>query len=123
MYKDSFYADYPTIDPGSFRHQIILLSQTLGSDAGGSTFTYQVGVPPVTTWAKIDYLRGDELLKSGQDVSQSFLKVTAWYRAEFAAGSRIQAPSGSQFIIQNVENVKEMNMYMVLMCLGIGSNN
>jgi len=114
---------FPTIDPGQFRHQITLLEQVVGSDASGATVTYAPESQPVKAWAKIEYLRGTDIIKSGQDVSQVYLKITAWYRAEFSANKRIQGPSGNQYVIQAVENVLEMNTYMVLMCLGVGANN
>jgi SPP1 family predicted phage head-tail adaptor len=111
---------WPTIDPGEFRHQVTLLVPTTTTDASGNVQTFAAGAPPITAWAKIDYVRGTELIKAGQDVTQTYIKLTAWYRQEFKSNCRIQVPSGSQFLIQNVENVKEMNTFMVLMCLGIG---
>jgi len=114
---------WPTIDPGQFRHQITLLEQVPGSDASGVTVTYTPDSNPIVAWAKIDYLRGDAMIKAGQDVSQVYLKITMWYRAEFTANKRIRAPNGNQYVIQAVENVLEMNTYMVLMCLGVGANN
>ncbi len=114
---------WPSIDPGQFRHQITLLEQVSSSDASGMTVTYQPDDIPVTAWAKIEYLRGMDIIKAGQDISQVYLKITAWYRPEFTANKRIQAPNGNQYVIQAVENVSEMNVYMVLTCLGIGANN
>jgi SPP1 family predicted phage head-tail adaptor len=114
---------WPAINPGQFRHKITLLEQTSGSDESGVTVTYQPDNPPVTAWAKIEYLRADDVIKAGQDVSQVFLKVTMWYRPEFATNKRIQAPNGNQYVIQAVENVGGMNIYGVLMCVGIGANN
>lgn len=116
-------ADFPSIDPGQFRHQITLLEQVAGNDSSGVNVAYVADSQPVNAWAKIEYLRGDALLKAGQDVSQVRLKVTMWYRAEFTANKRIQGPTGNQYVIEAVENVLEMNTYMVLMCLGVGANN
>jgi SPP1 family predicted phage head-tail adaptor len=115
--------NWPTIDPGQFRHQITLLSETTISDASGVSVTWAAASPPVTAWAKIEYLRGTDLIKAGQDVTQAYLKVTMWYRPQFTAQSRIQTLSGNQYIIQAIENVLEMNTYMVLTCLGVGGNN
>jgi hypothetical protein len=84
---------------------------------------WEPNTPPVTAWVKIDYLRGDEIIKAGQDVSRIFLKITGWWRSEFAANStRLQLPHGNIVIVQYVENVKFMNTYMVLTCKGIGAN-
>jgi len=113
---------WPSIDPGGFRHLVTLLQATASSDASGAITVWSAGSPPVTAWCKIEFLRGDELVKSGQDVSQQFIKVTAWWRAAFIATQRLSW-QGNQYIIQAVENVSGMNTYMVLLCLGVGANN
>ena len=115
-------ANWPTFNPGEFRHQITLLEPTTTMDIAGAKTTFAPGNPCVTAWAKIEYLRGAELIKAGQDVTQQFLKLTSWFRPEFKSQCHIQTPSGSEYIIQAVENVREMDTFMVLMCLGIGSN-
>jgi SPP1 family predicted phage head-tail adaptor len=121
--KTNINSAWPTIDPGEFRHQITLLSPVAGTDSAGANVTYAADPVPVTAWAKIETIRGDEMIKAGQDVSQVFLKVTSWYRPDFTVNARIQAPSGNVFVIQYIENVREMNVFMVLTCLGIGANN
>ena len=122
MFRDNINGTFPAVDPGSFRHQIQLLGQVVSNGTAGAQVSYQTLNPPVTSWAKIEYVRGSELISGGQDVSQDFLKLTLWYRPEYAANMRIQTPSGKQYIIQSYENVKEMNVYLILYCLGIGSN-
>jgi head-tail adaptor len=114
---------FPNIDPGTFRHEVTLLIPTLGSGKAGGIVTYAPGGIPVKAWASIDYTRGDEIIKSGQDVSQVYIKVIMWYRPEFTANNRLQTSDGEQFIIQYVENVKKMNMFQVLMCQGIGAGS
>ena len=116
-------ADYPTANPGEFRHRITLLGPVIGSDAAGANVTYQAADPPVTAWAKIEYLRGSELIKSGVDVTQNFIKITSWFRSEFLPNMRISTPSGKLYIIQAVENVKEMGVYMIIYGLGLGAND
>lgn len=113
---------FPSIDPGEFRHQFTLLEQKSGMGTAGVTIEYVPGKPPITAFGKQDFIRGTELIKSGQDVSQVYLKLTMWYRAEFSPNKRIQAPSGAKYIIQAVENVRGMNTYAVLTCLGVGEN-
>jgi SPP1 family predicted phage head-tail adaptor len=119
----SLGSDWPTVDPGRFRHQITLLEQVAGSDASGAKVDYKADDIPVTAWADFEYLRGTDIIKAGQDISQVYAKVTMWFRPEFTANKRIQTSDGAQFVIQAVENVRRMNMYAVLMCLGIGPNN
>jgi head-tail adaptor len=114
----------PGIDPGQFRHLVTLLEEsTSGSDASGAPVSWAVGDPPLTAYMKIESLKADEIIKAGLDVSQVDLKLTGWYRPQFTAQSRIQAPSGNVYIVQAVQNVLEMNIFMVLLCLGVGANN
>jgi head-tail adaptor len=118
--KTSLTADWPSIDPGTFRHQIQLLAPTAASDAVGSITAFSVTSPPTFAWASIDYMRGADLIKQGVESTNAWIKVKAWYRPEFTTECRIQLPSGAQFAIQYVENVRELSAYMVLTCLGIG---
>ena len=111
------------IDPGRFRHLITLLEPTQGTDASGVSITYAPASPPVTEYAQIEYVRGADVIKSGQDVSQTYLTVHLRYNSAFAANKRIQAPNGNQYIILSVENILERNAYLVLNCVGIGANN
>jgi head-tail adaptor len=112
---------WPAINPGEFKHQVSLLVPTIKTDISGGVATYAPAVPPVNTFVKIQYLRGDEIVKSGQDVSQVYLKLTGWYRPEFSTQIRVQLPSGIIVLVQYVENVLETNTYMVLTCIGIGT--
>jgi head-tail adaptor len=118
--KISLASDWPGIDPGSFRHRVTLLQPTITAGLSGSVATFAASDPPIGAWAKIDYVRGTDLIKAGVEVSQTFTKVTSWWRPEFTVQCQIQFPSGSVYRIQNVENVREMNTYMVLTCLAIG---
>jgi len=112
-------ADWPVIDPGKFRHRVALLNQSQSTDASGVSATWTAG--PTIAWMAIEYVRGTDIIKAGQDVTQSYLKLTGWWRPEFTASQRVQVPSGAVYIIQAVENVLEMNQYMVLTCLGVGA--
>jgi len=111
------------INPGRLRHTITLLEPTNTMGVSGMVTTYAPENPPVTALAEIKYVRGVDVIKSGQVVSQTYLSVTIRYNPAFAAGKRIQKWNGEQYIIQAVENVREMNAYMVLTCLGLAPNN
>lgn len=111
------------ISAGLLRHSITLLEQSISSDISGAATTYAPDDPPITARAMIQYVSGKELLASGQDVSQVVLKVTIRYRPEFAPNKRIQGPNGNQYIIQAIDNVNGMNVYMILLCMGVGGNN
>lgn|ERR1017187_2515514 len=115
--------NWPEIDPGTFRHRITLLQQVLGTDTSGVETTYKPVSPSVTAWVSFNYMRGTDVIKSGQDVSQVYITLIGWWRTQFTANSRIQTDDGDQFIVQAVENIKRMNTYMVLTCIGFGNND
>ena len=116
--------DWPDLDPGQFRNRVTLLEPTTTTDLSGVVTTYAPSAPPISAWAKKEYVRATDVIKSGQDVGVVYLKLTMWYRAEFAVpNKRLQDGAGKQFIIQAVENVLGVNTYLVLMCVGIGENN
>jgi head-tail adaptor len=108
--------NWPQLNPGRLRHKIIQLEPVAGSDASGVVTSFQPAQPPVFIRADIEYLRGDEAVKAGLDVGQTYLLVTAWYRADFSEQDRILAPDGATYIIQTKNNVRLMNVVMELTC-------
>lgn len=117
-----FIDGQPWIDPALLQHRVTFLEQTAGSDASGSTATWVAGNPPDATWAEILPMRAEDVIKGGQDISQVRISVTLRYRADRAATARLQVPNGSQYVIEGIQNVAEMNLYLVLTCLAIGPN-
>ena len=115
-------APWPTIDPGEFRHVITFLNPVASTDSSGSIVSWQPSIPPLVAYAKIEAIRGSEVIKSGQEVAQLYLTITTWFRQGTLPNRRLQAPNGSQYIIQAVENVLEMNTFMVLTCLAVSLN-
>ena len=111
------------INPGQFRHHITILEETTTTDESGVVVTYAPATPPVMAWAKIEGLRAEDQIKSGQDISTVQLRVTVRYNPLFIPAKRIQKWNGNQYIIKGVENVMEMNAYMILTCEGIGTNS
>jgi SPP1 family predicted phage head-tail adaptor len=71
--------------------------------------------------AAIDPYRGTELIRSGQDVTQTFIIVTIRYIEGIAATMQVQAHSGT-YVIQSIQNILERNRVLKLLCLGIGAN-
>jgi head-tail adaptor len=104
------------INPGAFRHTITLLEQVSDTDDSGVRVTYAAADPPVTAKASIEYIRATEAFRAGQEISQTYATITAWWDARFAATKRVQGPNGNQFVIQAVENVRELNFFMILTC-------
>jgi head-tail adaptor len=110
------------VNPGQLRHRITLLEQSTVTDAAGVSVVYAPGSPPVTAWAKIETLDASDRQLAGITSSFVAIKVTIRYNAAFAAQKRIQSPSGNQYVILGIQNLLEMNAYLVLTCEGIGSD-
>ena len=110
------------INPGRLRTLLTLLEETPTLDASGAGITYAAAVPPTTAYAEVGFASGAEVIRMGLDVSLQYFRVTLRYNPAFTAKKHIQTPNGSEYIIQAIENVKERNAYLILMCLGVGSN-
>ena len=109
---------WPTLDPGEMRHEITILKQAESSDASGNTV---VMAPFVTAWAKIEPVRGIDVIRSGQVTTQLFLTISIWWQAGILADMQVQALNGL-YVIQSVENLLEMNQVLKLNCVALGRN-
>jgi SPP1 family predicted phage head-tail adaptor len=110
---------WPSLDPGDLRNQISILQQTQSSDASGNTV---VMAPFATAYAKIDPVRGTDVLKAGQVTTQEFLVISMWYQPGILADMQVQALNGL-YVIQGVEDLLEMDIVLKLNCLAIGRND
>ena len=121
----------PTIDLGAMRHQVSVLQEGPSSpavyDAGGIV----QGWNPIATgiFAAIgsqaagSVKGGMDVIKGDEITSQLYLAVAMWYMSGLLPNMRIKSDNGSTYVIQSVENVLEMNVVLVLTCLGIGVND
>ena len=109
---------WPTLDSGEMRHQITILGQVPSSDISGSTATM---APLLTCYAKIEPVRGLDVIKSGQETTQLFLVISIWWQAGILANMQVQALNGL-YLIQSVENLLELDVVLKLNCLAIGKN-
>jgi SPP1 family predicted phage head-tail adaptor len=111
---------WPTLDSGEMRHQITILQQTKSSDASGNT----VVMAPLYTgvWAKIEPVRGTDVIRSGQVTTQLFLTVSIWWQAGIMADMQVQTLNGL-YVIQSVENLLEMDAVLKLNCVALGRND
>lgn len=114
---------YPTIDIGAMRHEITIQSEGVGSppviDASGVVVSPQTFV---TATAAIDYVRGLDVIKGGQTTSQAFLSAAIWFQAGIIGGMKVINDNGSTYIVQSVDNVLEMDVVLILNCVGLGAN-
>ena len=109
---------WPTLDSGEMRHQITILGQVPATDISGSTVAM---APLVTCYAKIEPVRGIDVIRSGQETTQLFLIISIWWQAGILANMQVQALNGL-YLIQSLENVLELNVVLKLNCLAIGKN-
>jgi SPP1 family predicted phage head-tail adaptor len=108
------------INPGQMRHLITLLEPSTITGAAGAVTTYSPGIPPVQFYAKIECAGNEEVIRAGQDVTKSHIKVTARYNVLISSQKHIETPSGARYVIQTVEDLLEMRAYMELICEGVG---
>ena len=109
---------WPTLDSGEMRHQITILRQVPSVDVSGGTVAM---APLVTCYAKIEPVRGLDVIKSGQETTQLFLVISIWWQAGILANMQVQALNGL-YLIQSVENLLELDVVLKLNCLAIGKN-
>ena len=109
---------WPTLDSGEMRHQITILGQVSSSDMSGGTVAM---APVVTCYAKIEPVRGIDVIRSGQETTQLFLIISIWWQAGILANMQVQALNGL-YLIQSVENLLELDVVLKLNCLAIGKN-
>jgi head-tail adaptor len=115
----------PWIDPAKLRVPITFLEETTTQDASGSAVAWLAGNPPDVTRAEIVPVRGLDVLKAGQDVSQVQIIATIRYAAPGRnAQNRFQDLRGNIYVIKAVEDVLPGRLvYQVLTCLLIGANS
>jgi SPP1 family predicted phage head-tail adaptor len=112
-------SSWPKVDPGKMVHQITFLQQVKGTNISGTVMTW---APWLTTWASIDPVRGIDMLKAGQDVTQVYLTIKIRWQTGILPNMRIQSDMGETYIIQAIENPGERNVILVLTCLAMGLN-
>jgi SPP1 family predicted phage head-tail adaptor len=109
---------WPQLDPGKMIHRVTILRQTTVTDVSGTATAWTTFVD---TWAQIDPVRGNEVLKSGQDTAQLFLTVKIRWQTGILSSMRVQSLNGT-YIIQSIENPGERNVILVLNCIALGLN-
>lgn len=109
---------WPYIDPGEMIHWVAILHQVPSSDISGTTVVWR---ELFSTWAKIEIVKGSEVIKSGQNTTQLFLTVGIYWQAGIVSNMRVQAQNGL-YNIQSIENPLERNVVLFLNCLALGSN-
>jgi head-tail adaptor len=115
---------WPALDIGRMRHQVTI--QKLGPVAPpvyDEAGPQQQWLPIVTgAMAAIDTVRGSDVVKSGQETTQLYLTVGIWFQDGITPDMRVLSDNGAVYVVQSIENILEMNVVLILNCVGLGAN-
>ena len=106
---------WPTLNAGELRHRVTVLAETTTVTAAGTDTLLS---PVLSAWAKLEPMKGTDVIRSGQDITQLPVMVSMYYDARVQPKMQLQAHNG-RYAIQAVRNVLELNAVMELTCLAI----
>lgn len=114
---------YPSINIGAMRHAITIQGTGPTSpptfDASGVASGINFSI---SAQAAIDYVRGTDVIRGGQTTSQQFLSVAIWWESGILPSMTVLNDNGSTYEIQSIDNVLEMDVVLILNCIGLGGN-
>ena len=115
---------FPSLQSGDLRHWVwfkyLVNPPIIG--ATGPLITYAMSSPPVGANCKIEAVRGAEVFRSGQDITQLYLTITMWWRpGVYASMHLIEENTGMEYNVLSVENVLLLNHILTLNCVAIGN--
>ena len=119
---------WPGIDPGELRHRITFLSQSLVGPIGpsGTEEKWFTSSPPLVKRAKIQYLNARDKVANGQDIGQVLAEFTIRYDRAITSQMRLQTanqyPNGGYWVIEEMINPGEMNLWLVMTCSQLGAD-
>ena len=106
---------WPTLNSGDLRHRVTVLAETVIASAAG---TDTVLSPVISAWARIEPMKGTDVIRSGQNITQLPVIVSMYYDARVQSRMQLQTVNGL-YVIQSIRNVLELNAVMELTCLAI----
>jgi SPP1 family predicted phage head-tail adaptor len=105
------------IAAGEFKHFITIAQANTTEDKFGGSSPDMAGATPIgNSYAKIEQLTLREMYTAQQRVSEVTHRVSLRWMPGVKAGMLVWH-GRRQFQIQGVDNVKEMNKLLVLLCL------
>ncbi|HXI42054.1 MAG TPA: phage head closure protein [Bryobacteraceae bacterium] len=113
---------WPVIDPGKMRHTLTFLEQSVTAGASGAKETWAPGNPPREARAAVETMASKDRTQADQTGTQLSLSAAIWFQANVKPSMRVQHNNGNVYVVQSVENVLEMDVVLVLNCLGLGAN-
>jgi SPP1 family predicted phage head-tail adaptor len=106
---------WPKLNPGDLRHRVTVVEETVTANAAG---TDTVLSPVISAWAKIEPMRGADIIRSGQNITELPVIVSMYYDARVQPKMLLQTLNG-RYAIQAIRNVLELNAVMELTCITI----
>ena len=106
---------WPSLNPGNLRHRVTVLAETAMTNAAG---TDTVLSPVITAWAKIEPMKGTDVIRSGQNITQLPVMVSMYYDDRVQPNMQLQTVNG-RYSVQAIRNVLGLNAVMELTCLAI----
>src|SRR6266568_298803 len=96
---------WPKLNPGDLRHRVTVVEETVTANAAG---TDTVLSPVISAWAKIEPMRGTDIVRSGQNITELPVIVS-----RVQPKMQLQTLNG-RYAIQAIRNVLELNAVMEL---------
>ena len=114
----------PYIDPARLNSPITFLNPVTTVGAAGSSVNWIAANPPDITWAALEVIRAEDVIKGGQDVSKVWMKAIIRYvKPGRQASQRFQDVDGNVYIISAAQPVVPgRKVFQELTCELIGSN-
>lgn len=109
---------WPILNPGELRHRVTVLAETATVNAAGTDTAL---VPVISAWAKLEPMKGTDVIRSGQNITQLPVMVSMYYDARVQPNMQLQTLNG-RYAIQAIRNVLELNAVMELTCLAIAGS-
>ena len=106
---------WPLLNPGELRHRVTVLAEAAVANAAGTDTVLR---PVITAWAKIEPMKGTDVIRSGQNITQLPVMVSMYHDARVQPNMQLQTPNG-RYSIQAIRNILELNAVIELTCLAI----
>ena len=109
------------MNAGALRHPITILQAAITTDQSGQVEDWQNPSVYLQAWAEIAPASANDVIRSGQIVSQVMIPITMRYYPGITSNMRVLYKD-STYIIKGILNVEERNRALTLMCLALGDN-
>lgn len=109
-------------DPANLRHavEIQALQATGNTDVAGPEMAWAT---ILSTHAEIKPLRAEDVIRSGQTISEVEIPIRIRYQPGIAANMRVvRVSTGDTYLIRGILNMQERGRWLILMCIALGAN-